>query len=421
MLNATLDPRRGMNLDMQINDERLLQRIAEMAQIGATEKGGVCRVALSEEDKAGRDLFIDWCQGAGCSITIDQIGNIFARRRGGNAELPTVLAGSHLDSQPTGGKFDGAYGVLAALEVIETLNDLDHATTYPVEIVSWTNEEGARFAPGLAGSGVHAGVFDLEEAYASTDKNGLSLGDELQRIGYAGEAEVGRKSIKAALEIHIEQGPILEAEGIPIGIVTGVQGMRWYDLVFEGQEAHAGTTPMERRKDPVAATISVLEKIYRLNEDYAPEGRTTFGDFTVKPGSRNTVPGQLTTTLDYRHPDAGVLSTVDQEIRSIVAAESHARSVVGRVDEIWYMPPVTFAPECIAAVQKSADKLGYSSKKMISGAGHDAMYLAQIAPTGMIFIPCESGLSHNELENAHPDDLIAGANVLLHAILELAN
>jgi N-carbamoyl-L-amino-acid hydrolase len=304
-----------MNKDLQINGNRLLKRITDMAQIGATKKGGVCRVALSDEDKVGRDLFIDWCRAADCEITVDQIGNIFARRGGSNSDLPVVLAGSHLDSQPTGGKFDGAYGVLAALEVVDTLNDLDLTTTHPVEIVSWTNEEGARFAPGLTGSGVYAGVFDLEETYASTDKNGLTLGEELQRIGYAGESSPGGRSIKAALEIHIVQGPILEAEGIQIGVVTGVQGMRWYDLVFEGQEAHAGTTPMERRKDPVAAAINVLEKIYRLNENYAPEGRTTFGDFTVKPGSRNTVPGQLTATLDYRHPDERVLSNVDQEIR----------------------------------------------------------------------------------------------------------
>jgi N-carbamoyl-L-amino-acid hydrolase len=410
-----------MNQNLRINGERLLSRLAEMAQIGVTEKGGVCRVALSDEDKVGRDLFIEWCQAANCNIAVDQIGNIFARRNGSNEDFPMILTGSHLDSQPTGGKFDGVYGVLAALEVLETLNDHDITTTHPVDIVSWTNEEGARFAPGLTGSGVYTGVFDLEEAYACVDKDGFTLGEELQRIGYAGKATPGSRSIKAALEIHIEQGPILEEEGIPIGVVRGVQGMYWYDLVFEGQEAHAGTTPMERRKDPVAAAVSVIEKIYQLNENYAPEGRATFGDFIIEPGSRNTVPGKLTVTLDYRHPEEAVLRTVDRNIRSIVNAESETRRIKGWVDEIWYMPPVIFSPECIAAVQHAADHLGYLSREMVSGAGHDAMYLAQVAPTGMIFIPCDNGLSHNELENAQPEDLIAGGNVLLHAILELAN
>jgi N-carbamoyl-L-amino-acid hydrolase len=410
-----------MNQDLQINGERLLQRLTDMAQIGATAKGGVCRVALSNEDKAGRDLFVEWCQAAGCTVTVDQIGNIFARKDGTRGDLPAVLAGSHLDSQPTGGKYDGVYGVLAALEAIETMNDKEISTTHPVEIVSWTNEEGARFAPGLAGSGVYAGAFDLEYTLSRSDKSGLTLGEELRRIGYAGEAIAGGRPLKAALEIHIEQGPILEAEGITIGVVRGIQGMRWYDLIFAGQEAHAGTTPMERRKDPVAAVIKVLQRIYTLNEKNAPYGRATFGDFTVEPGSRNTVPGRLTVSLDYRHPEETVLDEVDQELRTIMEAECRVAGVEGQVEELWHMPPVSFAAECILAVQSAADKLGYSSKEMISGAGHDAMYLAQVTPTGMIFVPCEDGLSHNELENAQPEDLIAGANVLLHAILELAN
>ena len=410
-----------MSQDLHINGERLLKRLMEMAQIGATPKGGVCRVALSDEDKAGRDLFFQWCQGAGCTVTVDKIGNIFAQRAGSDYDLPAVMAGSHLDSQPTGGKYDGVYGVLAALEAIETMNDEGISTSHPVEIVSWTNEEGARFAPGLTGSGVYAGFFDLKDGLSRADKNGLTLGEELQRIGYAGEAPVGGRPIKAAFEIHIEQGPILEAEGVMIGVVSGVQGMRWYDLIFEGQEAHAGTTPMERRRDPVAGAIRVLQRIYQLNEKYAPEGRATFGDFKVEPGSRNTVPGRLTVTLDYRHPEAAVLEAVDREMRSIMESECRAAGIEGRVEEIWHMPPISFAPECMSAVQRAADKLGYPSMEMISGAGHDAMYLAQIVPAGMIFVPCENGLSHNELENAQPEDLIAGGDVLLHAILELAN
>lgn len=408
-----------MRETLQIDGKRLLQRLMTMAQIGATPKGGVCRVALSDEDKAGRDLFVQWCREAGCRIRIDRVGNIFARRAGLDGGLLPILTGSHLDSQPTGGKYDGVYGVLAALEVIETLNDHEVEIQHPVEIVSWTNEEGARFAPGLAGSGVHSGEFDLEEILSLGDKNGLTFGEELQRIGYAGEVEPGSQNFEAAIEIHIEQGPVLEAEGKSIGVVHGIQGMRWYDLVFIGQEAHAGTTPMERRRDPVAAAARVIEQIYALNKRHAPDGRATFGDFSVKPGSRNTVPGKLVITLDYRHPDAEILQEVDREIRSTMASTCSDYEIVGHVDEIWYMPPVSFAPGCINSVQKAADLLGFPSLEMISGAGHDAMYLAGITPTGMIFVPSKNGLSHNELELTEPGHLIAGGNILLHTILNL--
>lgn len=410
-----------MKTHLQVNAERLQRRLADMAKIGATPKGGVCRVALTDEDKVGRDLFVEWCREANCRIEIDQIGNIFARRDGQENNLPVVLAGSHLDSQPTGGKYDGVYGVLAALEVIETLNDAHLSTIHPVEIVSWTNEEGARFAPGLSGSGVFTGAFDLEFALTRTDKEGLTLGEELQRIGYAGHSPSHQKSIKAALEIHIEQGPILEEQGVTIGIVTGIQGMRWYDLIFKGQEAHAGTTPMENRHDPVLAAVSVIQRIYQLNRAYAPFGRATFGDFRVNPGARNTVPGMLMVTLDYRHPDTAVLDLVDREIRTIIAEECQLAGVSGDLEEIWQMPPIIFSPECIAAVREAAVICGYRTLEMTSGAGHDSMYLAQITPTGMIFVPCEGGLSHNELENVKPGDLVAGANVLLHAVLALAN
>jgi N-carbamoyl-L-amino-acid hydrolase len=406
---------------MRINEHRLLSRLQEMAQIGATPKGGVCRVALTGEDKAGRDLFIKWCLAASCQVTVDKIGNIFAKRAGSDDDLPPVLTGSHLDSQPTGGKYDGVYGVLAALEVVETFNDVGLTTQHPVEIVSWTNEEGARFAPGLTGSGVFTGAFDLDYALSRRDKDGHSIAEELQRIGYAGEALVGSRAIKAALEIHIEQGPILEAEGVTIGVVGGIQGMRWYDLIFVGQEAHAGTTPMDRRRDPVYGAIRVLKRIYDLNKKHAPDGRATFGDLKVEPGSRNTVPGRLTVSLDYRHPEAAVLDAVDRQLRLIMEAECQAAGIEGQVVELWHMPPVQFAPECISAVLRAAVQLGYTSREMISGAGHDAMYLARITPTGMIFVPCENGLSHNELENARPEDLVAGGNVLLHALLELAN
>mgnify|MGYP001813843929 FL=1 len=410
-----------MSSNIRINGDRLNERLMEIARVGATPKGGVCRVALSDEDKAGRDLFIEWCRAAGCMVRVDQVGNIFAQRAGLEQDLLPVLTGSHLDSQPTGGKYDGVYGVLAALEVIETLNDEDIKTRHPIEIVSWTNEEGARFAPGLTGSGVFAREFKLDQALSLSDKDGFTFGDELQRIGYAGEIKPGEHSFKAAIEIHIEQGPILEAAGKTIGVVHGIQGMRWYDLVFTGQEAHAGTTPMESRRDPAAGAVRVMQQIYALNAKNAPHGRATFGDFTVKPGSRNTVPGRLTISLDYRHPDAAVLDEVDGEIRTIMETECLAIGIEGRIDEIWYMPPVTFASQCIDVIQKTTDTLGYRSMKMISGAGHDAMYLSNITPTGMIFVPCKGGLSHNELEYAEPGDLLAGCNVLLHSILNLAN
>ena len=378
-------------------------------------------MTLTDDDKAGRDLFVQWCQSARCDVTVDQVGNIFARRAGKDEDLAPVLAGSHLDSQPTGGKYDGAYGVLAALETIETLNDEGLSTLRPVEIVSWTNEEGARFAPGLTGSGAFTGVFDLEYALSREDKEGHTVGEELQRIGYAGEAPVGDRPIKAVLEAHIEQGPILEAEGKTIGIVTGVQGMRWYDIIFRGQEAHAGTTPMDTRQDPVRGAIQVMQRIYTLAAGASPEARATFGDLIVEPGSRNTVPGRLTVTLDLRHPDADVLDDLDREIQSSLTHDCEKFGLVGDLQEIWYMPPVSFATECIEAISAAADKLGNPNMEMVSGAGHDAMNLAQIAPTGMIFVPCENGLSHNELEHAEPEDLIAGGNVLLHAILALAD
>lgn len=410
-----------MNSTLHINGDRLLQRLTEMAQIGRTAKGGVCRVALSDEDKAGRDLFVQWCQAAGCAVDVDQVGNIFARRPGRRGDLPPILTGSHLDSQPTGGKYDGVYGVLAALEVIETLNDRGVETQNPIEIVSWTNEEGARFAPGLTGSGVFSGQFSLEQTLTIKDKEGLTIGDELKRIGYAGETQPGDKSYKAAIELHIEQGPVLEIELVQIGVVSGVQGMYWYDLTFVGQEAHAGTTPMDQRRDPVLGATRTIQRLFALNEGYSPAGRMTFGDMQVSPGSRNTVPGSVRVTLDFRHPEAAVLESVDREIKSIVGQECSAAGLQGNVKEVWSMPPVSFARECVSAVKEAADQLGYRSMSMISGAGHDAMYLTQIMPTGMIFIPCKDGLSHNELEYAQPEDLIAGGNVLLYTILQLVN
>lgn len=405
---------------IRVNGIRLWSRLVEMAKIGATPNGGVCRLALSNEDKIGRDLFVKWCKEADCTINVDGIGNIFARRAGVHNDLPPVIAGSHLDSQPTGGKFDGVYGVLAALEVIETLNDHNVVTEAPLEVVVWTNEEGARFSPALTGSGVFAGVFSLESAKSITDKEGRSIGEELQRIAYAGETPVGGRPIKAAFEVHIEQGPILEDENKTIGVVTGVQGMRWYDLILEGQETH-GATMMKLRRDPVAGALPILKRLYELAGQYAPQGRVTFGDIKVEPATRNTVPGRLTIAVDIRYPGQRELDSMDQAFRSIVAEECTRSNIEGRVEEVWHLPVLDFAPRCVEAIRDAASTLGLSSMDLVSGAGHDSIYVSKVVPTGMIFVPCDGGLSHNEAENAKKEDLVAGCNVLLQTMLKAAN
>lgn len=391
-----------------------------MAKIGGTAKGGVCRVALTEEDRQGRDLFISWCQSAGCSIEIDAMGNIFARRAGKDNSLPAVMMGSHLDSQPTGGKYDGVYGVLAALEVIESLNDHQIETECPIEVVSWTNEEGARFAPAMLGSGVFAGTFSLEYAYSRIDKQGETFGKALAQIGYRGEAPMGQRAYKATFELHIEQGPILEAEDKVIGVVTGVQGIQWYDLILSGKETHAGPSPMQYRVDPVQAALPILQKIYALADQYAPHARVTVGYLDASPGVKNTVPGQLKISLDFRHPDATILHQMDKALKAIIAETEKMTKVQFELEDIWYSPPVAFDENCIAAVQGAVDKLQIPAKKMVSGAGHDAVYIAHHAPTAMIFIPCRDGLSHNELEHAEPAHLAAGANVLLQTVIQMA-
>jgi N-carbamoyl-L-amino-acid hydrolase len=393
----------------------------QMATIGATPNGGVNRVALSHEDKLGRDLFVGWCKEAGCSVEIDQMGNIFASRAGRNNKLLPVLAGSHLDSQPTGGKYDGALGVLAALEVIETLNDQKITTEAPIEIVSWTNEEGARFAPAMIASGVFAGEFTLDYAYSRIDKDGLTLGDELDRIGYKGKSVVGNRKYSACFELHIEQGPILEAEKKSIGIVTGVQGISWSDIILVGKETHAGPTPMKYRIDPVKSSLPILSEIYALADKYTPHARATIGYLKAEPAIRNTQPGKLVIAVDLRHPDKKTLSLMHKALIRIAEKETSNSSISGTVKEIWRSEPVNFSSTCISMIDNAAKKLGLSSMEIISGAGHDSVYISRVAPTGMIFIPCENGLSHNEMENISKEDAANGTNVLLHAILEASS
>ena len=396
---------------LRINGERLWENLMTMGAIGATPKGGCNRQAMTDEDKAGRELFMRWCKDTNCSFRIDQIGNIFARREGKSSELPPVMIGSHLDTQPTGGKFDGVYGVLSGVEILRTLEENSIETDHPLEVVVWTNEEGARFAPAMMGSGVWSGVFDLEKMYKVTDKNGVSLGSELKRLGYKGNVPAESGSIKAAFEVHIEQGPILESEGKQIGIVTGVQGLRWYDLVIEGEPCHAGPSPMESRRDPFTGLLPILQQCYDLAAQYAPWGRSTFGDIRAEPGSRNTVPEKLFVNIDLRHPDATVLDRMDEVLRASVIKECKSRGLKGLIDELWHMPATIFAEQCVKAVGQATDQLGYSHMEIVSGAGHDSVHIASVAPAAMIFVPCEGGISHNEAENAKPEDLEAGTNV----------
>jgi beta-ureidopropionase / N-carbamoyl-L-amino-acid hydrolase len=408
--------------EIRVDGARLWQSLMTMAEIGATPKGGVNRQTLTDDDRRGRDLFRTWCEEAGLEVSIDRMGSMFARRQGTEANRPPVMLGSHLDSQPTGGKFDGALGVLGALEVVRTLNDSGITTKAPLEVVNWTNEEGCRFPPAMIASGVFAGVFDLEYGLSRKDHAGKTIGDELQRIGYAGERPVGQRPVGALFELHIEQGPILEAEGQRIGIVTGGQGTRWYDCAVTGAETHAGPAPMESRRDALRCAAALLEEIYRIAHRHAPSGRATIGEFQAYPGSRNTVPGRVRFTVDLRHPDGDTMNAMDHALREVFeqARGRAAGRLEFQLDEIWYAPPVAFDPECIEAVRQAAGKLGLSAREIVSGAGHDAVYMARAVPTAMVFVPCRDGISHAEVEYASPEACADGANVLLHAVLARA-
>lgn len=406
--------------NIYINSQRLWERLMDMAAIGATAKGGCNRQALTDLDRQGRELFIGWCKDAGCSIRVDRMGNIFARRAGLQDDLPPVITGSHLDTQPTGGKFDGVYGVLAGLEVIECLNDHQISTQHPIELVVWTNEEGARFSPAMIGSGVWCGEFSEAYGHARTDKQGVTIGQELARTGFLGDIAAEPFDIKAAFELHIEQGPILEQEELTIGVVSGVQGMRWYDLTLTGQPCHAGPSPMTSRRDPFMALGPITQDLYALAAKHAPWARVTFGDMKVAPGVRNTVPEELVLCVDLRHPQEDVLTEMHAEFESIVARRGEQFNIHTHIRQEWHSPAVAFNDSCVASVQQAVETLSYSHMAMFSGAGHDAVYVSRVAPTSMIFIPCKDGISHNEAEDAKPADVTAGANVLLHAMLQQA-
>ena len=406
--------------NLKIDGARLWQSLMELARIGATEKGGVCRLALTDLDRQGRDLFVRWCREAGCTISVDAIGNIFARRPGRDNSRPPVITGSHLDSQPTGGKFDGAYGVMAGLEVVRTLNDLGITTEAPIEIVAWTNEEGSRFSPAMVGSGVYAGVFALDEALAKQDIDGKTMAGELKRIGYAGTDQTNGRPVGAYFEAHIEQGPILEAEGKTIGVVTAAQGQRWYEITVTGQEAHAGPTPMPRRRDALVGSARMIDVVNKIGHRFAPLACATVGFVQVSPNSRNTIPGRVFFTVDFRHPVDATLSQMHMALHTECRMIADAAKVEVEIKDFWYFAPTPFAEDCVGAVREAAGRLGYPHRDIVSGAGHDAVYMAKVAPTGMIFVPCRDGISHNEVEDASPADLTAGCNVLLHAMLERA-
>ncbi len=410
---------------LAVNHDRLWQSLMTLAKIGATDKGGVCRLALTDLDRQGRELFIRWAREAGCEIRVDGIGNIFARRAGSDPARAAVATGSHLDTQPTGGKFDGNYGVLSGLEVIRTLNDAGIRTQAPLEVCVWTNEEGSRFVPVMMGSGVYASAFTLEHALAARDSEGRSVVDELKATGFQGQSpasvDAGAPRLDAYFEAHIEQGPVLEDAGIVIGAVTGALGQRWYDVTVTGQEAHAGPTPMRLRRDALLPSGALIARVNQIAMAEQPNGRGTVGCVTVHPNSRNVIPGRVSFTVDFRHSDdEGLMRMHDALHEAAAAVERDTGGITVKIEQVVYFPPVAFDPALVQLVRDGAKRLGESPLDIVSGAGHDAVYVARTAPTAMIFVPCKDGISHNEIEDAKPEHLTAGANVLLHAMLERA-
>lgn len=416
-----MDTKVKPNIDnLRINGQRLWDSLMELAQIGATPKGGVCRLTLTDLDKQGRDLVTRWAREAGMTVTIDKIGNGFMRRPGRNNSLPPIMTGSHIDTQPTGGKFDGNYGVLAGIEVVRTLNDHGIETEAPIEVAFWTNEEGSRFVPVMMGSGVFAKAFTLEHAYAATDTEGKTVKGELERIGYIGDQEPGDHPIGAYFETHIEQGPVLEDNDKTIGVVSGVLGIRWFDCTVTGMEAHAGPTPMALRKDAMLAATRIMQDVVAAAHRHPPHGRGTVGMVQVFPNSRNVIPGRVKFSIDLRNSTDELVDAMAAEVKAFADQVAKEHGVQVHIEMVSSYPAQLFQPECVEAVGRAAAKLGYSHMPAVSGAGHDAVYMAKLAPSGMIFIPCKDGISHNEIEDAKPEHIEAGCNVLLHAMLERA-
>ncbi|WP_037307371.1 Zn-dependent hydrolase [Ruegeria halocynthiae] len=406
--------------NLRINGDRLWDSLMEMAKIGPGIAGGNNRQTLTDEDAEGRALFQEWCEDAGCSMGLDQMGNMFARREGTDPDALPVYVGSHLDTQPTGGKYDGVLGVLGGLEIIRTLNDLGIRTKHPIIATNWTNEEGTRYAPAMLSSGVFAGMHTQDWAYDREDAEGKKFGEELERIGWRGDEDVGTRKMHAFFELHIEQGPILEAEGKDIGVVTHGQGLSWTQVTITGKDAHTGSTPMPMRKNAGLAMARVLEKVDEIAWSHAPHAVGAAGHIEVFPNSRNVIPGKVVFTVDLRSPDLAVITDMENRLR--VAAEDIVEDMGLQIEfeKVGGFDPVTFDEDCVAAVRSAAERLGLSHTDIISGAGHDACWINRVAPTAMVMCPCVDGLSHNEAEEISKDWAAAGADVLFHAVVETA-
>ncbi len=403
--------------NLAINPERLWNELIETAAIGGTAKGGICRLTLTDLDRQVRDWFRQRTEALGCVVTVDDMGTMFARRPGSGSGIPPIAIGSHLDTQPTGGKFDGVLGVLAALEALRTMVEAGYETFAPIEVVNWTNEEGSRFAPALIASGVFAGVFDGNWARGQKDRARVTFDEALTAIGYRGPERAGDHPLSAFFELHIEQGPLLEAEGREIGVVTGVQGVRWYDVTITGAEAHTGATPMNLRKDALVGAARMIDRIDAIARAHPPHAVGAVGTIEASPNSRNVVPGSVFFGVDLRHPQDGVLDVMEQELGDALRGVCEPLGLTWALDRIWGNAPVHFDSGCIAAVRHGAAVSGFTTRDITSGASHDAAYISRVAPAAMIFVPSRGGISHNEAEFTSKEQCAAGAQVLLQAVL----
>lgn len=404
----------------RIDGERLWQSLMDMAKIGPGIRGGNNRQTLTDADKEGRDLFASWCKDAGMQMGVDSMGNMFARLEGTDPDLDPVMMGSHLDTQPTGGKYDGVLGVLAGLEVVRTIRERNIKTRRPIVVVNWTNEEGTRFAPAMLSSGVFAGTHTQDWAYDRSDAEGKRFGDELARIGYVGDEPVGQRKIHSMYELHIEQGPILEAEGKDIGVVTHGQGLWWLQVTLTGKDAHTGSTPMEMRVNAGLGLARVTELVHKVAMDHQPDAVGAIGHVDIYPNSRNVIPGKAVFTVDIRSPHQEKLNAMKARIESEAPKIAKELGLGIEIEPVGHFDPITFNEDCVAAVRDAASQLGYSHRDIVSGAGHDACWINGVAPTSMIMCPCVDGLSHNEDEEITLDWARAGADVLLHAVLKSA-
>ncbi len=410
----------ALESNLRIDGARLWSSLMEMAKIGPGVRGGNNRQALTDDDGEGRALFQRWCEDAGMTMGLDQMGTMFARREGADPKALPVYVGSHLDTQPTGGKYDGVLGVLGGLELVRTLNDLGIKTKHPIVVVNWTNEEGTRFAPAMMASGVFAGQFTQDFAYSQEDADGVRMGDELERIGWKGDEEVGLRKMHALFELHIEQGPILEAEGKEIGVVTHGQGLKWLEFTVTGKESHTGSTPMPMRKNAGLGMARITTLVDEIALSHAPKAVGAIGQCNVYPNSRNIIPGKVVFTVDFRSPDLAVLEDMESRLREGAQAICDTDGLGLEIEQVGGFDPVTFDEGCVTAVRSAAKRLGYSHRDLVSGAGHDACWINAIAPTAMVMCPCVDGLSHNEDEDISEDWARAGTDVLLHAVLETA-